>query len=243
MRNPFISIILPMHNEEGNVKTCVGEVKKTATALGNPYEIIIAEDGSEDRTYGIAKAIARNDAAVRLMHSRMKLGRGSALKRAFAVARGDVIVYMDADLATELTYLKKAIDEISAGAAIATGSRLLDGSRVQRPLIRDVASRGFNFLVRLLLGSRIHDHQCGFKAFDKKKVMPLLKEIRDNHWFWDTEILVRAQWDGMPISEFPVRWKHGRKTTVRLQGDIAYMAGRIFGMCMERLLRVKGVVE
>jgi hypothetical protein len=81
-------------------------------------------------------------------------------------------------------------------------------SNISRPAGRDIASRGYNALVRLLFGSRLHDHQCGFKGFNKKDILEVIGEVRDNHWFWDTELLIRCQVRGLKVSEFPVNWVH-----------------------------------
>jgi hypothetical protein len=91
---------------------------------------------------------------------------------------------------------------------------------------REIASRSYNFLVRLFLGSRIYDHQCGFKAFNKEYILPVLPAIRSNHWFWDTEILVRSQRSGARIREFPVRWRAGKGTTVKIK-DVFEMGSSI----------------
>jgi hypothetical protein len=101
-------------------------------------------------------------------------------------------------------------------------------SDVERPFNREFASRGYNYLVRFMLRSKMYDHQCGFKAFNRKTIMPLLAEVRDTHWFWDTELLVRAQRKGMKFCEFPVHWRHGGATTVNLKRDVLYMGSRVF---------------
>ena len=99
-------------------------------------------------------------------------------------------------------------------------------SDIARTRGREIASRSYNFLVRLFLGSKIYDHQCGFKAFNRNRILPLLPAIRSNHWFWDTEILVRAQREGYRVTEFPVRWRAGKGTTVKFK-DIFEMGTAI----------------
>jgi hypothetical protein len=91
---------------------------------------------------------------------------------------------------------------------------------------REIASRGYNFLVRVMLGSRLFDHQCGFKAFKKERILQILPYIQSNHWFWDTELLVRAQRQGYTVREFPVRWRAGKGTTVRMK-DVLEMGTAI----------------
>ncbi|MEM3555803.1 MAG: glycosyltransferase family 2 protein [Candidatus Micrarchaeia archaeon] len=229
----YLSIILPVHNESSVLESSVNKVIATVSSITPSFEIIIAEDGSTDGTYEIARRIAEKNSSVKLLHSRKRLGRGKALKKALRKARGRIAVYMDADLSSHPSHLKQLIERIEDGASIATGSRLMKGSATQRPMKREIASRIFNFLVRVLLGSRIMDHQCGFKAFRMRDVLPLLKKVKDDYWFWDTEILVRAQREGMRVDEIPIRWSHGRFTKVSFTKDVLYMLGRILWLRKE----------
>ena len=163
---------------------------------------------------------------VRLLHSDTRLGRGTALNHAIREAQGSIVCYYDVDLATDMQHLPELIEAIRSGADIATGSRLLPESDIRRTEGREIASRSYNFLVRCILGSRLFDHQCGFKAFNKAKILPILSTIRSNHWFWDTELLVRAQRRGYKVTEFPVRWRAGKGTTVRVK-DVFGMGSSI----------------
>ncbi len=121
-----------------------------------------------------------------------------------------------------MEHLRELVSSIQEGYDIATGSRLLPESRIKRTGGREFASRGYNFLVRTILWSRIHDHQCGFKSFRRDRVLLLAENVRERHWFWDTEILVRAQQKGYRIKEFPVHWEQGSGTTVR-KSDVTGM--------------------
>ncbi|AEA47373.1 dolichyl-phosphate beta-glucosyltransferase [Archaeoglobus veneficus] len=225
-----VSVVLPAYNEASRLENAVGEVVKALDAAGYNYEVIIAEDGSTDGTAEIAAKLADGN-RIRHLHSDERLGRGKALMRAFEAARGSIVAYLDVDLSTDLKHLKELIDAIAIeGYDIAIGSRLAKGSRAERPVKRDVASKGYNFLVRFLLGSKIKDHQCGFKAFRRDIVLSLGKRAKDTHWFWDTEVLVLAQQEGLRIKEIPVEWRHGGATKVRFWKDIVYMFRQILRM-------------
>ena len=139
------------------------------------------------------------------------------------------MISMDVDLATNIKHLKDLIEAIENGYDIAIGSRLIEGSKAKRSFERLLYSKVYNFLVRALLKSKIKDHQCGFKAFKKDIVVKLGKEAKDNHWFWDTEILVLAQRKGYKIKEIPVEWTEGKDTKVR-RTDVFYMFSRILKM-------------
>lgn len=223
-----ISIILPAFNEakqlEKTVKTIYREMKK----IQPKFEIIIAEDGSTDGTDKIAASLSKRYKKIRHFHNRERFGRGRALNRAFKKSKGKIMVYMDVDLATDLKSLRRLIREIKDGADVSTGSRYTEGSESRRAFKRLVASKVFNTLVKIFLGSKIKDHQCGFKAFKRKTILPLLDEIESPHWFWDTEILVKAQKKGLVVTEIPVKWKESKMTKVSLTNDIIGMGSKIF---------------
>jgi glycosyltransferase involved in cell wall biosynthesis len=168
---------------------------------------------------------------VKHIHRDKRLGRGAALKNAFKQSSGEVLVYMDLDLATDVKHLKSLVDAVEIeGYDFATGSRLLSESKVKRSGTRHLASKTYNFMVRALLGSEVKDHQCGFKAFRREPLMQLLDKVCANHWFWDTEILVRAYRGGYKIKEIPVSWKGGRETKVRLLQDSLNMGWQILSL-------------
>ncbi len=226
-----VSVVLPAYNEAKRIRNTVETVMQYMDNTGYEYEIIIAEDGSTDGTDKIASELSSRYNNVKHLHSDERLGRGRALVNAFQQAEGDVLVYLDVDLSTDMNHLKELIDAIAVeGYDFATGSRLMKGSRTERPFKRDFASKSYNFLVRLFLGSKLHDHQCGFKAFRKSALMNVVKNVKDNHWFWDTEVLVLAQRLGFKVKEFPVRWKQGGDTKVRFGRDILYMFRQILRM-------------
>lgn len=227
-RDIYLTVILPMHNEEKRISQCVERVAEACSQLTDSYEIIIAEDGSTDATPQIAAKLVRENPHIIHQHSPHKLGRGAALTLALRTARGKYAVYMDADLSSSLKFLRRLLKGVEDGAAISTGSRLMPSSHTHRPRLRDTFSRGYNLLVRTLLGSKVHDHQAGFKAFDLAQVLPLLDETEDTHWFWDTELLVRAQKSGLKVDEFPIVWTQGSPDSkVRLRSDVFYMGRKI----------------
>lgn len=228
-----VSVVLPSYNEE---KTIREAVERTRNALNRflgeeDYEIIIAEDGCTDRTPEIAEQLSDRFSSVRHIHSEERLGRGKALDGAFSEAKGEVIVYFDTDLSTDLHYLQDIVEAVQEeGFDISTGSRLLPGHRVERPLSRDIPSKVFNGLVRVVLRSDLRDHQCGFKAFRREALMRLLEDVESSHWFWDTEILVRGQLIGMTIKEIPVEWVHMGDSKVDIIKDSLYFFTRILWM-------------
>lgn len=234
-----VSVVLPAYNEAKRIRMAVERVEAQLMALGYDYEIVIAEDGSTDGTDTIANEIAEKNPKVKHLHSNERLGRGKALMNAFRACEGEIVVYMDVDLSTDLRHLGELISVIENGYDVATGSRLLKESKTKRPLNRDVASKVYNLLVRILLRSKIHDHQCGFKAFRKSAILKISELVKDTHWFWDTEVLVLAQRMGFKVKEIPVHWEHGGETKVRFKKDVVYMFSQILRMLLEDISKSK----
>lgn len=224
-----VSLVLPAYNEAERLSYAVELSIKVLESLTPAFEIIIAEDGSTDGTDVIANQLASNHTCVKHLHFDARQGRGRALNKAFKFSSGNVLCYIDVDLATDMKHLKELIDSIRfEGYDLSTGSRMMPESNAERPLKRDFASKGYNFLVRTVLRSKLYDHQCGFKAFSRETLYDLMDKAEDTHWFWDTEMLVLAQLNGLNIKEFPVVWKHGGNTTVNLKKDIIGMGKQIF---------------
>jgi hypothetical protein len=224
----LVSVVLPAYNEADKLEAAVTKISQTLKENRYSYEIIIAEDGSTDGTAEHAEELTKKFPFVKHIHREKRQGRGTALNNAFKHCRGEVFVYMDLDLSTSLKYLKPLVDAISVeGYDFSTGSRMLPESKVERSLSRNISSKTYNFLVRHMLGSKLRDHQCGFKAFKPESVLTLLDEVEATHWFWDTEIMVRANLRGYKIKEIPVEWKTGKDTKVDLLKDSWSMFNQI----------------
>jgi glycosyltransferase involved in cell wall biosynthesis len=226
MTAPEVTAIIPVFNDRRALERAIPESLTVLSTITQHFEVIVAEDGSTDGSAELVREYEATNAHVKLLHSDSRLGRGNALNRAIREAQGSIVCYYDVDLATDMQHLPELIEKIRKGADISTGSRLLPESDIRRTEGREIASRSYNFLVRFILGSKLFDHQCGFKAFNKATILPVLPTIRSNHWFWDTELLVRAQRKGYTVTEFPVRWRAGRGTTVRIK-DVFGMGSSI----------------
>jgi len=225
-----VSVVLPAYNEE---QTIAETVRVTLDTLGSflpadEFEVIVAEDGCADRTPEVADRLAAEDDRVRHIHSDERLGRGGALQFAFERAAGETLVYFDTDRATEMRHLEELVERVRSGAAdVATGSRWMPGDEADRPPKRGVPSRVYNGLVRVVLRSELRDHQCGFKAVSRDAFERLGEDVADDHWFWDTELLVRAQRVGLTVAEFPVEWEPKGDSKVDLVRDVFGMGSQI----------------
>jgi glycosyltransferase involved in cell wall biosynthesis len=225
----LVSVVFPAYNEVQYLQEAVEKTSQTLGQFTNSYEIIIAEDGSTDGTPEKSEELAKKYQFVRHIHGEERLGRGGALSGAFRQSRGEVLIDMDLDLATDLKYLKPLVETVTVeGYDFVTGSRLMSESKVKRAFRRSLSSKSYNFLVRHVLGSKLHDHQCGFKAFKREPALAILDKVKARHWFWDTEILVRGQREGYRIKEIPVEWKSGDHTKVHLFKDSCGLGLQVF---------------
>ncbi len=170
------------------------------------WRIVIADNASTDATPGIARALAFELERVTVLRLEHK-GRGRALRAAWSASDADVVAYMDVDLSTDLRALLPLVSGLISGhSQVAIGSRLAAGARVTRGPKREFISRAYNRLLRLVLRARFSDAQCGFKALRTDAARELLPLIKDQDWFFDTELLVLAQRRGMRIHEVAVDW-------------------------------------
>jgi glycosyltransferase involved in cell wall biosynthesis len=222
---PSYLVTLPARNEETRLVSAVQRVDGMLQQLGHPYTLLIAEDGSTDNTFKVAKGLVQTYPNLKLIHSDSKLGRGRALRNAWKSTLADVYVFMDADLATDLRFLPKLVSRMqSEGLDFVTGSRYSPGSSLRRPFLRKMFSLAYNAIVQALFRTDISDHQCGFKAFSRRAVMTVLPLTRENGWAWDTEVIVYLKNLGWKMAEMPVSWKEmkSKRTPIkRLVMDIS----------------------
>jgi glycosyltransferase involved in cell wall biosynthesis len=207
---PFIQrvdIVIPVYNEEVALERSVRRLHDFLVAnLPLPWRIVIADNASTDRTLGIAWALAATLPNVPVLHLDAK-GRGRALRAAWSLSDADVLCYMDVDLSTDLNALLPLIAGLVSGHSdVAIGTRLAPGARVRRGVKRELISRAYNRLLRLALRARFSDAQCGFKAIRTDVARDLLPIVRDDEWFFDTELLMAAQRRGLRIHEVAVDW-------------------------------------
>ncbi len=204
---PIVDIAVPVYNEERDLEPNVRRLRAYLDARF-PFaaRITIVDNASTDRTWDIARALALELPGVRAQRLREK-GRGRAVRHAWLGSDAAIVAYMDIDLSTDLDALLPLIAPLVSGHSdIAIGSRLAPGARVARGFKRELISRSYNLLLHIVLGTRVRDAQCGFKAIRADAARQLLPDVVDEAWFFDTELLVRAQRAGMRIHELPVDW-------------------------------------
>lgn len=211
---------------------------QTLLKLCYNYEIIVAEDGSNDGTYEILVELEKRNSKIRILHTDVRCGKGLALKEAIKSAKGNVIGFIDADLSTDMSYLAALINAVLVeDYDISIGSRIKNANKINRSKKRSLASMAYNLMVRWILGSKLNDHQCGFKAFKKSSIYKIIDQINDEQWFWDTEMLIKAQQNGYRIKEIPVRWSEANSTSFNLIKDGFAMGFKIIKLRWELSLK------
>jgi glycosyltransferase involved in cell wall biosynthesis len=209
----MLSLILPVYNEEKNITRNFSKILRALSSMDEGFEIIIAEDGSDDGTLETAKGFARTYRNIRISHSDRRLGKGLAINRAALIARGDKIGYLDIDLSPDIERLSSMSDMLQEYDVV-VGSRLIKRSSSKRKIQRYFLSVSYNFIIRVLFRSRIRDHQCGMKLFRGNVFRDLISESKSDRWFFDTELLLLAQRKGLRIKEYPVPWKESEESKV-----------------------------
>jgi putative flippase GtrA len=204
---PELDIVVPVYNEETDLEPNLRRLYAYLTThLPFTFRLTIADNASTDDTWPIARRLERSLPAVRAVHLDAK-GRGRALHSVWGSSDADVLVYMDVDLSTGLAALLPLVAPLLSGHSdVAIGTRLARSARVVRGAKRELISRCYNLLLRVVLRSRFSDAQCGFKAIRADQAQRLLPLVEDTGWFFDTELLVLAERAGMRIHEVPVDW-------------------------------------
>ncbi len=202
-----LELVVPVRNEQ---RALAASVHRAVRYLDEDFPfravLTIADNGSNDDTWPIAQHVAGelpDVTAIRIPEP----GRGGALRAVWSVSPAHVVAYMDVDLSTDLTALLPLVAPLMSGHSdVAIGTRLAHGSRVRRGAKREMMSRSYNALLHATLRTGFSDAQCGFKAIRADRARQLLPHVRDNGWFFDTELLVLAERCGLRIHEVPVDW-------------------------------------
>ena len=204
---PLIDIVVPVLNEEKILQKSTTTLDEyMAKHLPHRYQITIVDNGSQDKMLEIAKNLAEKHQSVQVV-SLAERGRGRALKQVWQNSPADILAYMDVDLSTSLDDFLPMIQPLVAGeAGVAIGSRLLKDSKTSRGLKREFISRCYNSTIKWTSRTKFSDAQCGFKAIRRDVSTKFLPKIKDNKWFFDTELLIKTERAGVPIYEQLVTW-------------------------------------
>lgn len=222
-----VSLIIPAYNSGNVIQDTVEVSIDRLSNICNEFEVIVSDNRSTDDTAELVKHQAEKSEYIRYVYE-PNPGRGLAVETGFQAAQGDILCFIDDDLSTNMDYLTELLYPIANDTAdLTVGSRRIPGEEADRPLDRDIMSRTYNMLVRILLESSVYDHQIGFKAIRNSAFCEITNKIKAEHWFWDTELLVMAQQCGYRIKEFPVEWEPTEDSSVDLFEDVPTLARQI----------------
>lgn len=215
-----LDVVLPVLNEFVDLPKNLPILHAFLSKHMAEYEwnIVIVDNGSSARAKQQSSKLAKKYTKVRSVSVHPK-GRGRALKYTWMHSSADILCYMDIDLSSQLEFLPELIDSVSKkGFDIAIGSRNSPGSKViGRKLIREISSKGYALLIRLtFLHTHIPDAQCGFKAISREIAQKIVPRIKDNAWFFDSELLICSEKRGYKIKVVPIEWHDDPNSTVKV---------------------------
>jgi dolichyl-phosphate beta-glucosyltransferase len=216
-RTSTYSIVIPAYNESERIVSSLDKILAYITEQNWTAEVIVVNDGSKDNTADIVRGYMRQHQNVKLLENPGNKGKGYSVRHGMMEGRGDILLLTDADLSSPIHEAEKLFSAIeNGGADIAIGSRWLqrETQTVRQPFYRQVSGRVFNMLLRVVLGLKEKDTQCGFKAFTRKAAMAIFPPQRIERWGFDPEILFLANKFGFKTVEIPVEWANDDRSKI-----------------------------
>ena len=225
VKNPEISLFIPMYNEQAILGSSVSALEKVLPRTGKEYEIILVDDNSKDNTLEIALALRKKNPRIGVAAYQDGPSRRENLAWSFPFARAPHVFMIDMDLSMNPEFIPIMVRKLEEGYSIVTASRYAPGGHVVRSTFRYTVSKIYNWFIRNYFKTRCFDNVCGFKGFHREAIVMLVNELsidksHDRGVFWDAEMLLRATMHGLPIYELPVTWIAGKKSELRFKREI-----------------------
>jgi glycosyltransferase involved in cell wall biosynthesis len=223
---PQLSIVIPAYNEGGRISQTLGTLREYLQTNGWEVEVIVVDDGSTDATATIVKNFGERWRQLRLIQNPGNQGKGYSVKHGALQAKGDIILFTDADLSAPVEEMPKLVNPIREGKCdLSFGSRAVDRSLIgtHQPKFRELSGRLYNLFVQMITGLPFKDTQCGFKSFRREAVIPALQRLTIADFGFDPELLYIAKKRGLRLKEIPVRWNHAEGTKVHFVKDAIKM--------------------
>ncbi len=228
MNNPFLSIIIPAHNEESRLPRTLGQIFDFLKNQSYSYEVIIVENGSSDRTLARAQEFALKHSNL-IICQEQQPGKGNAVQQGMLKAQGQFRFICDADLSMPIEEIQKFIPPVLTNFDIAIGSREAPGAiRYNEPSYRHLGGRAINLAIRLLILPGLNDTQCGFKCFSAEAAKAIFSQQTLTGWSFDIENLYIARRKKLQIKEIPIQWYYDPDSKVNAIRDALRMIGDIF---------------
>jgi len=223
------SIIIPAYNEGARLGRTLDRVLAYVSDQRWDSEVIVVNDGSRDRTAELVREYAQRHPRLRLLENPGNHGKGYSVRNGMLNARGEILLFSDADLSSPIEEAPKLLAALQAGADVAIGSRWLrpELQTQRQSLLRQFYGRLFNLVLRILLGLNFKDTQCGFKAFTRRAAQNIFSRQRIERWGFDPELLYLSRKSGFKVVEVPVAWAHAEGTRISPLRDGLRMIGEI----------------
>jgi dolichyl-phosphate beta-glucosyltransferase len=221
-----LSVIIPAFNEEARLPATLEQACAWLDAhLPDDYEVLVVDDGSSDGTAAAVKALMTGNPSLRLLQQAQNRGKGAAVRRGMLEATGDIRLFMDADHSTHIGEVEKVFDAMAKGAEVVIASRQHPESdiEVHQSWLREHMGKGFNLIMRSIVGLSMDDTQCGFKAFTADAARRIFNAAKLDGFSFDVEVLYLAGIHDYSIAEIPVRWVNEPNSKVRMLADPARM--------------------
>ncbi len=226
MAEPYLSVVIPAYNEERRLASTLECVGKYLATRNFSTELIVVDDGSRDATPEVLENARARMPSLRVLRNEPNRGKGYSVRRGVLEARGELVLFTDADLSAPIEEANKLLAAIETGKAdCAIGSRALNRRliEVRQPFYREYSGRAFNYVVRAFTGLDLRDTQCGFKLFRRATTQAAFEHQRTKGFGFDPEVLFLIQRRGGKIVEVPVRWRDNPATKVRFLRDATRM--------------------
>jgi glycosyltransferase involved in cell wall biosynthesis len=226
------SIIIPAYNEAERLSASLEKILSYMGERGWAAEVLVVNDGSRDNTADVVRSFGTNNKAVKLVENPGNRGKGYSVRHGMLEAQGDVLLFTDADLSSPIYEAEKLFRALESGADVAIGSRWLNPTlqTEKQPWLRQLYGRLFNLLLRVLLGLKQKDTQCGFKAFNRRSADAIFPRQHIERWGFDPELLFLARTLGFKVAEVPVEWAHDHRSKINPIRDGARMFGEILAV-------------
>jgi len=237
MTRPLLSIIIPAYNEEKRIRPTLERVFAFLDAQDYPAEVILVDDCSTDKTIEVAREASRGRGNFVVLRNEVNMGKGASVRRGMLEAKGDCLLFSDADLSTPIEETARFLQKIREGYGVLIGSRAMRESNIvaHQPWHRQLMGKTFNKIARFMLVRGIKDTQCGFKMFTREAARKIFPLQRVNRFAFDVEILFLARKLGYKIREIPVTWKDAPHTSVSTFRDSLSMFMALFTIRLNSL--------
>lgn len=235
MTTPFLSIVIPAHNEESRLPRTLGQIFSFLEKQSYSSEVVIVENGSSDRTLELAHEFALQYKNLIIIHEEQR-GKGNAVRRGMLEARGEYRFICDADLSMPIDELQKFVPPALNDFDLAIASREAPGAiRFNEPSYRHWGGRAINLVIRLLILPGLNDTQCGFKCFRAEIADNLFRQQTLMGWSFDIELLYLARQQHLRVKEIPIQWYFSADSKVNAVRDALHMISDIFRIHMNAL--------